>query len=106
MSRKRNTLTAAELSAKKRRQNTVDDSLATDSNAESVSSRTRSRSRPSIQNTSQHTRNCSEQPLALLLPAAEASLDPASNSSHPASSGATESHPSLYSADETISDVV
>ncbi|KAJ2071491.1 hypothetical protein GGH13_003316 [Coemansia sp. S155-1] len=106
MNRKRSA-PSAEPSTKKRRPCTTSDSFAADSSIESVSSRTtRSRSRPSIQNTSQHTRNCSEQPLALLLPAAEASLDPASNSSHPASPGATESYASLYSAKEAISDVV
>ncbi|KAJ2059942.1 hypothetical protein GGI03_000832 [Coemansia sp. RSA 2337] len=107
MSRKWNTPTAAESSAKKRRLATTSDSLATNSNTESVRSRTWSQSRQVTRtNTSQRAHDDLEQPLALHLLVAEANLDPAANTSHPASPGATESYTSLYSADETISDVV
>ncbi|KAJ2043094.1 hypothetical protein GGI08_007516, partial [Coemansia sp. S2] len=106
MNRKRSA-PSAEPSTKKRRPCTTSDSFAADSSTESVSSRTRSRSRQdTCTNTYQHAHICKEQSLALCLPAAEANLDPASSSGHPASLGATESYATLYSADETISDVV
>ncbi|KAJ2061564.1 hypothetical protein GGH13_006595, partial [Coemansia sp. S155-1] len=106
MNRKRSA-PSAEPSTKKRRPCTTSDSFAADSSTESVSSRTRSRSRQdTCTNTYQHAHICKEQSLALCLPAAEANLDPASSSGHPASPGATESYATLYSAEETISDVV
>ncbi|KAJ2878687.1 hypothetical protein H4R27_005697 [Coemansia aciculifera] len=123
MGRKRNTPTATEPRTQKKGRLSTNDSFATDSNTESVSSRTRSRGRPSTHNTTTTTTtnsnnnnnnnsrcarslsSCSEQPLAILLPVTEAAPDSASSSNHPATSDAVAPYTSENS-DNNTTDVV
>ncbi|KAJ2859777.1 hypothetical protein GGH94_005918 [Coemansia aciculifera] len=113
---KRSTPTATEPRTKKKERLSTNDTLATDSNTESVSSHTRSRSRSSTHNTNNNNNNnsrrarrlssCSEQPLAILLPATEVAPDSASIRNHPATSGAVAPDAGRNGTNETSSNVV
>ncbi|KAJ2056454.1 hypothetical protein GGI17_006177 [Coemansia sp. S146] len=111
MGRKRSTPIATEPRTKKKERLSTNDTFATDSNTESVSSRTRSRGRPSTHNTNNNSRrvrrlsSCSEQPLAILLPATEVAPDSASIRNHPATSGAVAPYTGENS-DNNTTDVV